>query len=280
MDPRLQNIKLFLMDMDGTVYLGSQRIAGAFEALERLRQSGRRIAFLTNNSSRTQQQYIERVAKFDFCIDRNEIYTSVMATCHWLQTNHAGKRVFVLAPPAVQAEMASLGIHVVGATHADGTQEPVGDRPDIVVLGFDTTLAYDRLYLACQYINQGALYVATHPDDFCPSDICPMPDVGGMIAMIKHTLYRDPDIIIGKPYAPMAQAVADQFGLRPDQIAMVGDRLYTDIRFATDNGLTGILVLTGETTPQMLEQSSIRPTLVLSTFADILPLLDMAPADN
>ena len=263
------------MDMDGTVYLGKQAIPGAFEALETIRRSGRRISFLTNNSSRTKEQYIERLKGFGFCINEQEIYTSTLATCVYLNEHHKGAKVFALATPKVQREMLACGVDLVGISHEDGTADPVNERPDVVVVAFDTTLAYDRLYQACTYIWQGATYVATHPDDFCPTEGCPMPDMGGFIALIQKTINRLPDVIVGKPYAPMAQAVARTYGLSPEEIAMVGDRLYTDIRFGTDNGLNSVLVLTGETTKEMAQNSPYHPTLILDTFADILPILGL-----
>lgn len=267
----LKQIKLFLMDMDGTVYLGPQKIPGAFEALETLRNNGRQVCFLTNNSSRSQDQYVEHLARYGFQADSDEVYTSGLATCGYLRKYYPDKRVYALATPRVREEMRRQGVRVI-----EGEPTDVAEYPDVVVVAFDTTLTYDRLYAACRYINAGAVYVATHPDNFCPALECNMPDMGGFIAMIEKTLDRLPDVIIGKPYAPMAEAVSEKFGLAPHQIAMVGDRLYTDIRFGVDNGFAGILVMTGETTPDMLAASPIKPTLVLDTFADILPLLDLA----
>ena len=269
-----------MMDMDGTVYLGKQAIPGAFEALEALRRSGRRISFLTNNSSRTKEQYIDRLKGFDFDINEQEIYTSTLATCVYLNRYHKGESVFALATPQVQREMIEQGVRLVGVSHEDGTQDPVEGRPDIVVVAFDTTLMYARLYQACTYIWQGAKYVATHPDDFCPTDGCPMPDMGGFIALIQKTLGKLPDVTIGKPYAPMAKAVEETYGLRPEEIAMVGDRLYTDIRFGVDNGMASVLVLTGETDRKMAEESPIKPSVMLETFADVLPLLGLYGATN
>ena len=266
----LAQIKLFLMDMDGTVYLGPQKIPGAFEALETLRRHGRRICFLTNNSSRSQDQYVEHIRRYDFEASPEEVYTSAMATCGYLNKRYPHAPTYVLAPPRVRAEMRRMGVNVLEGEPSDPAQYPA-----VVVVAFDTTLTYDRLYAACRYIHAGAVYVATHPDNFCPALECNMPDMGGFIALIEKTLDRLPDVIVGKPYAPMAEAVGEKFGLLPREIAMVGDRLYTDIRFGVDNGFAGILVMTGETTPAMLEASPIRPTLVLDTFADILPLLGL-----
>ncbi len=267
----LKQIKLFLMDMDGTVYLGPQKIAGAFEALETLRRNGRKVCFLTNNSSRSQDQYVEHLRRYDFVADQSEVYTSSLATCGYLNKHHKGAKVYALATPCVREEMRRQGVNVIEGEPTERT-----DYPDVVVVAFDTTLTYDRLYAACRYINAGATYIATHPDNFCPALECNMPDMGGFIAIIQKTLDKLPDVIVGKPYHPMAEAVGEKFGLKPNEIAMVGDRLYTDVRFGVDNGFAGILVLTGETTREMLAESTVRPTLVLDTFADILPMLDLA----
>ena len=259
MEYNLDKIKLFLMDMDGTVYLGNNKIEGAFEALETLRKMGKRICFLTNNSSRANSTYVEKLKRvYDFSASSDEVYTSAQATCEFLKNKHKGETVFLLAPPDVRAEFIENGIPL---------EE---ENPDIVLICFDTTLTYDRLYKACKFINQGKLYVTTHPDNFCPAPECPMPDVGAFIAMIEKTLGKTPDVIVGKPYIEMAEAVQAKFGLAKEEIAMVGDRLYTDIRFGVDNGFTSILVMTGETTKEMLDESTIRPTVVLNTFAEVL----------
>lgn len=260
---KINGVKLFLMDMDGTVYLGNNPIKGAFEALEHLRTHGRRICFLTNNSSRSHVTYMEKLKRvFDFTASDDEVYTSAQATTEYLNNHFKGKSVFLLAPPDVQQEFLDQGIVLDD------------NDPDIVVVAFDTTLTYEKLYKACKFINKGKLYIATHPDNFCPDPECPMPDMGGFIAIIEKTLNKLPDIIIGKPYQGMADAVQSKFGLKKEEIAMVGDRLYTDIRFGVDNGFNSILVLTGETTKEMLKSSSIQPTLTLDTFADVLKYID------
>lgn len=258
----IKNIKLFLMDMDGTVYLGDQKIEGAFEALDEIRKSGRQICFLTNNSSRSKRTCLKRLREvYRFDVADNELYTSLNATCELLNSQYKNKRVFTLATPDVLGELIEKGINIVE------------DDPDIVLLTFDTTLNYDRLFKFTRYLEQGKPYIATHPDDFCPSSLGKMPDIGAFMAMIKHTVGRSPDIIVGKPYSEMAKAIMHEYGLSKNEIAMVGDRLTTDILFGVNNDFMSILVLTGETTKESLIQSNIKPDLVLDTFADVLKLL-------
>ncbi len=260
---RINNIKLFLMDMDGTVYVGGRKIPGAFEALDTLRSKGKTICYVTNNSSRSNAAYVKRLEGMDVFINENELYTSAQATCQYLKDKQSGKKVFLLATEDVANEFRSYGIEL---TETD---------PDVVVICFDTSLSYDRLYKACGFINAGKLYVASHPDNNCPAEGCPMPDVGSFIQMIKATLGKEPDVIIGKPYSGMAEAILSKYGcFARKEVAMVGDRLYTDILFGVDNGFNSILVLSGETNEEMLGESGIRPTLVLDSFKDILKYID------
>ncbi len=258
----INNIKLFLMDMDGTVYLGDKKIEGAFEALDKIRKNGKQICFLTNNSSRSKRTCLKRLREvYEFNVGDNELYTSLNATCELLNSQYKDKKVFTLATPDVRGELIEKGINLVE------------DDPDILLLTFDTTLSYDRLFKFTRYLEQGKPYIATHPDDFCPSNIGNMPDIGAFIAMIEHTVGRSPDIIVGKPYSEMAKAIMYEYGLSQNEIAMVGDRLTTDIFFGLNNDFMSILVLTGETTRESLAQTEIKPDLVLDTFADILKLL-------
>jgi len=259
---KINKIKLFLMDMDGTVYVGGDKIEGAFETLDTLREKGKTICFVTNNSSRSNNTYVANLAKMDVSITPDEIYTSGEATCEFLNRKHAGKKVFLLATDDVYEEFKSFNIPLTS------------EDPDIVVICFDTSLTYDKLNLACRFLYQGKLYIATHPDANCPAPISPMPDVGSFIALIQTAIGRSPDVIVGKPNCEMAESILAKYGATRDEIAMVGDRLYTDIMFGINNGFNSVLVLTGETTEAMLAESGISPTLVLPSFKDILEYID------
>lgn len=259
---KINKIKLFLMDMDGTVYVGGNKIEGAFETLDILRSKGKTVCFVTNNSSRSNKTYVENLAKMDVFITPDEIYTSGEATAEFLNRKHPGKKVFLLATDDVYEEFNSFGVPL------DATD------PDIVVICFDTSLTYEKLNQACYFLYKGKTYVATHPDTNCPAPLSPMPDVGSFIALIDSAIGRKPDVIVGKPNSEMAESIISKYGFDKDEIAMVGDRLYTDIMFGVNNGFASVLVMTGETTHTMLEQSGIHPTLVLPTFKDILDYID------
>ena len=257
----LSNVKLFLMDMDGTVYVGDDKIAGAFEALEEIKRRGRKVLFLTNNSSKTAENYVAKLSRMGYPATEKDIFSSGEATIRFLLRERAGKKVLLLANAAVTAQFRAAGVPL--------TEE----NADIVLVCFDTELDYRKLTLACNHLFEGKEYVVSHPDFVCPANPYPVPDVGSFMALIKAVTGREPDLIVGKPYELMARYVAEDYGLRPEEIAMCGDRLYTDIKFAINNGMKSILVLTGETTRADLAASDATPDLVLETFADVLNYL-------
>ena len=258
MKKALEKVKLFLMDMDGTVYVGDRKIEGAFEALEELKRRGRKVLFLTNNSSKTAAKYVDKLSKMGYPATEKDIFSSGEAAIRFLLEKRAGKKVLLLANSGVYKQFQEAGIPLVK------------EGADLVLVCFDTELDYAKLTAACNHLFAGKEYIVTHPDFVCPAEPYPVPDVGSFMSLIKAVTGRDPDLVIGKPYATMAEYVARDFGLLPEEIAMCGDRLYTDIKFATDNGMKSILVLTGETTLADLEKSGVRPDLVLDTFSDVL----------
>lgn len=257
----INDVKLYLMDMDGTIYLGGNKIEGAFETIENLRQRGKKICFFTNNSSKSHSAYIEKLSKMGLRINDEEIMTSGQVTAEFILREFPGKSVFLLGTKALYEEMKQMGVKMSYS------------NPDIVVVGFDTSLTYQRLYDACKHIMKGKTYIATHPDLVCPAPDGDMPDVGSFIMLIEGATGRKPDIICGKPFEISAYSVMKRFNLKNEEIAMVGDRLYTDIRFGLNNGFLSILVLTGETNKEMLKDSGLRPDYVLDKFSDILPKL-------
>ena len=254
----LSEVKLFLMDMDGTVYVGEEKIDGAFEALEEIKRRGRQVLFLTNNSSKTAENYVEKLSRMGYPATEKDIFSSGEATIRFLLRERTDKKVLLLANAAVTKQFADAGVSLAN------------EDADIVLVCFDTELDYRKLTLACNHLFEGKEYIVSHPDLVCPANPHPVPDVGSFMALIKAVTGRDPDIIVGKPYELMAKYVAEDYGLRPEQIAMCGDRLYTDIKFAMNNGMKSILVLTGETTRADLETIDTQPDLVLDTFADVL----------
>ncbi len=257
----LKNVKLYLMDMDGTVYVGDKKIDGAFETLEELRRRGKKVLFLTNNSSKTAADYVKKLSTMGYPATEKDIFSSGEATIRFLQENRKGKKVLLLANSAVYKQFSDAGIPLVK------------EGGDIVLVCFDTELDYKKLTAACNALFDGSEYIVSHPDFVCPANPHSVPDVGSFMALIRAVTARDPDLIIGKPHKTMAEYIAKDYGLCPSEIAMCGDRLYTDIKFAVDNGMTSILVMTGETDAKMLSESDVKPDVVLDTFKDVLNLL-------
>lgn len=253
----IKDVKLFLFDLDGTVYIGGKEIDGAFDAINTLRAMGKKICFFTNNSSRNHADYVAKINGMGLSVSGDEIYTSGQVTCEYITENYKGKKVYLLGNERLRKEFENYGIEVVD------------ENPDVCVIAFDTSLVYDRLYQFCKYIIKGLPYIATHPDFTCPAEECPMPDIGAMIEMVRLTTGRVPDVIMGKPHTEAGLRIAKNHGLKVEEIAMVGDRLYTDIAFGNNCGFVSVLVLTGETDMTMLAESDVKPTYILDGVKDI-----------
>ena len=257
----LKNIKLFLLDMDGTFYLGDKLIDGSLDFIRRVRETGRDFLFLTNNSSHNAAFYVEKLERMGLSIDRSRVMTSGEATCEKLNELFPGKRAFVLGNEFLQEEFREAGIPI--------DQE----NPEIVVIGFDTTLDYRKMQAVCDFVRAGLPYIATHPDFNCPTEAGFMPDIGAIMAFIEASTGRRPDLVVGKPNTGIVEAVLRRTGLKVEELAMVGDRLYTDIETGLRSGMTSILVMSGETTEEMLAASDTTPDLKFGKLADMIELL-------
>lgn len=251
----LKEIQCFLLDMDGTVYLSGKPIPGAVEAVGRMRRQGR-VLFLTNNTSASRADYVKKLNALGFDADERDVYTAGLATIDWLKTYRSGKRVFLLGTDNLREEFEASGI------------ESDDETPEIAVVGFDTGLRYDRLCRLCAHIRRGVEFIATHPDFNCPVTDGYIPDVGSFLALIEASTGRRPSVICGKPYQPMADAIGRLVGLPANQIAMFGDRLMTDMRFAVANGFMSVLVLSGEATEADLKKSGLGVSAVLPSIAE------------
>ena len=257
----LQDVKCFLLDMDGTFYLGGELIEGSLDFIEKVLSSGRNYMFLTNNSSHNAQFYVQKLAKMGLQTDRSHVLTSGEATCEKLRELYPGRRAFVLGNEYLVEEFREYGIPVDS------------EHPEIVVVGFDTTLTYDRLWAACDLVRAGLPFIATHPDFNCPTETGFMPDIGAILACIEASTGRRPDLVVGKPNTGIVEAVLRRTGLGVRALAMVGDRLYTDIETGLRSGMLSILVMSGETTEDMLAASATVPDLKFGRLSDMIPLL-------
>lgn len=249
---RLLHVKCFLLDMDGTFFLGDRLIEGSLKFIETLRKYEREFLFLTNNSSKAGQQYAEKITRLGLPIGPERILTSGQATALHLQHNYAGGRVWVAGTPSLEDEFQRHGFNVVT------------DEPEVVVIGFDTTLTFNKLWRLCDLVRAGLPYIATHPDFNCPTETGYMPDIGALIASVAAVTGRQPDLVIGKPNRFMAEAAAEHVGCQLNQLAMIGDRLYTDIALGAAAGIPSILVLSGESRIEDVPLSPHHPDYIYS----------------
>ncbi len=253
----LSQVRCFILDMDGTFYLDDHLLPGALELLELLNQQGIPYLFLTNNSSRHRGQYAEKLARLGAVVSEDKIFTSGEATALYLQQRFPGTRLFVVGTPALEDELQNHGFKLVQ------------DNPECIVLGFDTTLTYAKLWKLCDHVRSGLPYYATHPDFNCPIVGGFMPDIGAMIAFVDASTGRKPDVVIGKPNLPIIDALVARTGLPVAEMAMVGDRLYTDIALG-QAGVKTILVLSGETKIDDLATSPFQANLVMRDLAELV----------
>ena len=257
----IQDVRCFLLDMDGTFYLGEKIIPGSLEFIRRVEETGRDFLFLTNNSSHNAAFYVQRLKRMGLTIGREKVLTSGEATAAVVKEMYPGKRAFVLGNEFLIEEMREAGVMVDM------------QNPEIVVVGYDTTLDYRKMTAVCDFVRAGLPYIATHPDFNCPTETGFAPDLGAIMAFIEASTGRKADRVVGKPHTGIVQAALRRTGLSAGQMAMVGDRLYTDIETGLKSGMLSILVLSGETTPQMLAEYPNKPDLVFDRLADMIPLL-------
>ncbi len=249
-DDRLKHIKCFMLDMDGTFYLGERLLEGALEFIDTLRKQNKQFVFLTNNSSKHRRQYAQKITRLGLPIPEERVFTSGEATALYLAQKHPGARLYLAGTPALEEEFRSHGFQLVQ------------DDPEIMVLGFDTTLTYEKLWKLCDFASAGLPYIATHPDINCPLEGGFMPDIGAMIAFIKASTGREPDLVVGKPNRLIVDSLAQKLGMNTADLAMVGDRLYTDIALGQTAGVLTLLVLSGETQREHLKESPYQPDFI------------------
>ncbi|MFY9524030.1 MAG: HAD-IIA family hydrolase [Limnochordia bacterium] len=258
---RLRNIDTYLLDLDGTFYLGNTLYPWSLPFVNTMKNLGKRFVFVTNNSSQNAKHYLHKIRNMGVDITEDQVFTSGQATIYYLKKHNYPRKLYLVGTPALEEEFQEAGFILT-------------DRdPQTVVLGFDLTLTYEKLKTACSLIREGVPFIATHPDFNCPTPEGPIPDCGAMIALITASTGVKPKII-GKPYPEMIEALRAKYELEdPGRIAMVGDRLYTDMAMAKAAGIVGILVLSGETQLKDLEHSQVQPDLVLENLGEIVEAL-------
>ena len=275
---KLSRIRHLALDMDGTIYLGSRIFPFTIPFLEKMKAAGIGISFLTNNPTRSVQDYLDKLAKMGIEATEDGMYTTSRAAIDYIKEYHPqARRLFLLGTPSMAEQFRKAG-------YEECADDP-GDVPDVLVVAFDTTLTYSRLCRAAYWASQGIPYVATNPDRVCPTDKpTVLVDCGSLQKCIEHATGRKPDIVLGKPDPTMLQGIMHRHGLKPEEIAMVGDRIYTDTAMAHNAGAVGVLVLSGETTMETVkkvqadaatnpEPEFYPPDLVVNNIAELGELL-------
>lgn len=253
---KLRRLKHVALDMDGTIYMGTTLFPYTKPFLAGVKELGLGYSFLTNNPSSSIADYLAKLARLGVEATEEEMYTTALATIDYIKTHYPeAKRLFMLGTPSMITEFEKAGF--------ESTTDDANDRPDVLVVAFDKSLVYERLCRAAWWISQGVPYIATNPDRVCPTDQpVVLVDCGSICACLTHATGRTPDITLGKPDPNMLSGILHRYGYEADQVAMVGDRIYTDIEMAHNAGAFGVLVLSGETTLEVADASPKQPHLI------------------
>ena len=263
----LRKIRHVVLDMDGTIYSGASLFETTIPFLALLENLGIGHTFLTNNPSKSTAEYLAHLSGMRIRATAEELYTSTQATIDFLKKKWPQvRRLFVLGTPGLREELEAAGFTLT----ADNPE----DCPDAVLVGFDKTLTYARLCRAAWWIKQGRPYFATNPDRVCPTDQpTVLVDCGSLTAALETATGIAPRAVLGKPDPAMLQGIMRRHALEPENLAMVGDRLYTDMAMARHTGVLGVLVLTGEARAAEVEHHHFKPDLMVPTLAEFGDLL-------
>jgi len=263
----LRKIRHVALDMDGTIYKGKTLFPTTLPFLNLLRQLNIGHTFLTNNPSKSVAEYLAHLDSMGIQAAAGQLYTSTQATIDFLRKNYPQVRcLFVLGTSGLFSELEAAGFEL--------TPNDPNAPPDAVLVGFDTTLTYSRLCRAAWWITQGKLFFATNPDRVCPTnEPTVLVDCGSITAALEKATGRSPNAVSGKPDPAMLRGILNRHSLSPENLAMVGDRLYTDIEMAHRTGALGVLVLAGEATAADAEKYLPKPDLIVPTLAEFGELL-------
>ena len=257
LDSSLEGIDAVFLDLDGTIYLGGKPIDGALEFLERLKARGIKRFFLSNNSSKSVDQYLEKLTKMGISASSEDILLSTHDLLSWLKREGVTETYLV-------------GTEGMGDMLREDGVRTASKEPQYVVLGYDTEITYEKLSMASIYLHNGIPMVASHPDMVCPSPDGGLPDTGAYMELFEATTGVRPAHVCGKPNAGMILHKIEELGLKPSRCAMVGDRLYTDMEMADRAGVHGILVLSGEATASDADAANQTPSLIVDSVASLV----------
>ena len=266
MEEEIRKKKLFLFDMDGTIYKGKEIFAGVKELMEKIKQIGGKYIFITNNSSKSIYEYINKINNMGIPADYNNFYTSTQATIEFLKSKYPNELIYCMGTKALINELKNNDINITTSYDKN-----IG----VVLMGYDTELEYQKLRDISKilYEKKYIPYIATNPDLACPTEAEYVPDCGAMAKMLECATGRMP-IFIGKPEPTMINYCMKNFGYTKNETVVIGDRLYTDIASGINADVSTICVLTGETTKEQIEESKIKPTFILKSVNNIFEILN------
>ena len=266
----LKDKKLFLLDMDGTIYLDDDLFDGTMDFLEYVKRIGGRYIFLTNNSSKSVDKYIEKLGKLGIATTEEDFLTSTNATVLYLEMKQYHK-IYAFGTTSFKEQLKDAGLPIT-----DKLEEDI----DCLCMGFDTELTFQKLEDACILLNKGVDYIATNPDWVCPTWYGYVPDCGSVSQMLFNATKRKP-IFIGKPEPTMALLAMEKTGFKPEETAVMGDRLYTDIACGVNAGISSIFVLSGEGTMDDVAASDVKPEFIYDNIRKVLnDLTDNSDCDG
>ena len=247
----LKDKKLFLLDMDGTIYLDNDLFDGTMDFLEYVKSIGGRYMFLTNNSSKSVDKYIEKLAGLGIAATDDDFFTSTNATVHYINKKDY-KKIYAFGTESFRKQLIDAGFNIT---------TKLEDDVDCLCMGFDTELTFQKLEDACILLGRGVDYIATNPDWVCPTWYGFVPDCGSVSEMLYNATKRRPKFI-GKPQPEMVLLAMEKSGFSKEETVIMGDRLYTDIASGVNAGVSTIFVLSGEGTMEDLEKSDVKPEFV------------------
>ena len=260
----LKHKKLFLFDMDGTLYIGSKLFDFTKELLATIRAQGNRYQFVTNNTSKSVNAYIEKLANFGIEATEEDFVTASQATAYYLQKYHGNKKLYVCGTASLKNELLKNGFEITD------------HLPDVecIVMGYDTELTYKKLEDVCEllFTKENIPYIATHPDYNCITEFGSVPDVGSVCEMIYKSTGKRP-VIVGKPQPLIPELAMLKCGCTVEETVFVGDQMDTDIPCGLNAGVTTLLVMTGETNQEKLDAADRKPTMVLKNAGEILNMI-------
>lgn len=260
---KLKNIRHVALDMDGTIYKGGTLFDFTKPFLSLLNELGIGYTFLTNNPSKSVEDYLKHLRKMGIKADETQLYTSTQCTIEFLHKKYpTAKRIFALGTPSMCQQFSDAGFILTDDSHLD--------EPNLVVVAFDMSLTYSRLCRAAYWIKKAKPFIATNPDRVCPTDQPTiLVDCGSICACLEAATGCAPTAVMGKPDPEMLRGILAHHSLQPHELAMVGDRIYTDVVMAQRAGTVSVLILTGEATAEDAEKSHPAPDLVLPSLKEL-----------